>query len=96
MIDEPRLVGQIIALERCTSRAGKDSISHPPRGHDDVINAAAGALVAATTHDPSDLGITLYVRQSFSSRERSASPTPSPWRATMKAHFTVFSGSKYP
>ena len=35
------------ALERRTARSGKDSIDHPPGGHDDVINAAAGALVEA-------------------------------------------------
>jgi hypothetical protein len=29
------------------SRAGKDSIDHGPGAYDDVINAAAGAIVAA-------------------------------------------------
>ena len=32
------------ALERRTSRSGKDSIDHGPGGHDDLTNAAAGAL----------------------------------------------------
>ena len=45
LLDEPRLIAQLCALERLTSRAGRDSISHPPGGHDDVANAAAGALV---------------------------------------------------
>jgi len=40
----------LLALERSTSRLGKDSISHPPGGHDDLINAVAGALVQAATH----------------------------------------------
>jgi hypothetical protein len=40
-----RAIAQLLALERSTSRLGKDFISHPPGGHDDLINAAAGALV---------------------------------------------------
>ena len=40
--DIPKLVNQIAALERPTSRGGKDSIDHPPAGHDDVANAVAG------------------------------------------------------
>jgi hypothetical protein len=38
-----RLQGQIAGLERCTSAVGRDTISHPNRGHDDVANAVAGA-----------------------------------------------------
>ena len=39
------MISQLLALERSTSRLGKDSIAHPPRGRDDLANAAAGALV---------------------------------------------------
>ena len=45
LLDNPRLVSQLCSLERRTARSGKDSVDHPPGGHDDVINAAAGALV---------------------------------------------------
>jgi hypothetical protein len=38
-----RLQGQIVGLERRTSAVGRDTISHPDRGHDDVTNAVAGA-----------------------------------------------------
>jgi hypothetical protein len=38
-----RLQGQIAGLERRTSAVGRDTISHPDRGHDDVANAVAGA-----------------------------------------------------
>lgn len=48
LLDNERLINQLIALERRTSRAGRDSIDHPPGGHDDVANAAAGALVGLT------------------------------------------------
>ena len=48
LLNHARLRRQALALERTTSRAGRDSISHPPGGHDDIVNAAAGALVLAT------------------------------------------------
>jgi hypothetical protein len=44
--DNPRLVHQLISLERRASRSGHDSIDHPPGGHDDLANAACGCLVA--------------------------------------------------
>jgi hypothetical protein len=47
LIENDRLVTQIASLERRTSRGGKDSIDHPPGAHDDLANAAAGALVTA-------------------------------------------------
>jgi hypothetical protein len=47
LLDIPRLKAQLSGLERRTSRAGRDSIDHAPGSHDDVINAAAGALVYA-------------------------------------------------
>lgn len=47
LLDLPRLRAQLLALERRTARGGRDSIDHPPGGHDDVANAAAGALVLA-------------------------------------------------
>jgi hypothetical protein len=36
-----------LGLERRTSRGGRDSIDHAPGSHDDLANAAAGAIVAA-------------------------------------------------
>ncbi len=47
LLDHPRLVAQLCGLERRTARGGRDSIDHAPGGHDDVANAAAGALVLA-------------------------------------------------
>ncbi len=47
LLDQPRLIAQLCGLERRTSRGGKDSIDHPPNSHDDLINAAAGALTKA-------------------------------------------------
>ena len=44
LLDHPRLVAQLGSLERRTARSGRDSIDHGPGGHDDLANAAAGAL----------------------------------------------------
>jgi hypothetical protein len=47
LLDAPRLITQLLSLERRTGGSGKDTITHPRDGHDDVSNAAAGALVRA-------------------------------------------------
>lgn len=39
---------QFAALERRTSRSGRDSIDHPPNAHDDRANAVAGAVAITT------------------------------------------------
>jgi hypothetical protein len=48
LLDNSRVISQLCALERRTSRVGKDSVDHPQGGHDDLINAAAGAIVFAS------------------------------------------------
>jgi hypothetical protein len=50
LLDNPRAIGQLCALERRVGRAGRDSISHAPGGHDDVACAIAGAIYLAGTH----------------------------------------------
>ncbi len=44
LLDHPRLTLQLCGLERRTARGGRDSIDHAPGAHDDVANAAAGAV----------------------------------------------------
>jgi hypothetical protein len=45
--DNPRLVHQLIGLERRASRSsGHDTVDHPAGGHDDIANACCGCLVA--------------------------------------------------
>ena len=50
LLDVSRLRSQLAGLERRTSRGGRESIDHAPgaSSHDDLINAACGALVNAT------------------------------------------------
>jgi hypothetical protein len=45
--DNPRLLTQLVGLERRTGRGGNDSIDHSPGAHDDLINSACGALLLA-------------------------------------------------
>lgn len=60
LLDHPRLLNQLCSLERRTARGGKDSIDHSPNAHDDLVNAAAGALTLAAsgrTRAPGDFGL---------------------------------------
>ena len=45
LLDVPKLRSQIANLERTTTPGGRDSINHPAGQHDDLANAAAGALI---------------------------------------------------
>jgi hypothetical protein len=49
LLDSKRLIGQFCALERRASSQGRDKIDHPANAHDDLANAAAGALVEASS-----------------------------------------------
>jgi len=55
LLDHSRLLAQLCGLERRTTPTGKDSITHRRNAHDDVINAAAGALVLAHTSSAGEL-----------------------------------------
>jgi hypothetical protein len=48
LLDQPGLVAEFLALDRRVARGGRESIDHPRGGRDDVANAVAGAVVAAT------------------------------------------------
>ena len=39
-----RAINQICSLERSAQRSGREQISHPTHGHDDIANAIAGAV----------------------------------------------------
>lgn len=47
LIDHQGLVRQLRQLERRTSSGGRDRVSHPPGGHDDLAVSAMGALQLA-------------------------------------------------
>jgi hypothetical protein len=48
LIDNPRLISQFANLERRTFPTGRDRIDHDRSGHDDLCNAAAGAMDLAS------------------------------------------------
>jgi len=63
LLDNGRLVSQLISLERRTSRGGRDSISEPPGANDDLANAIAGAVsMAAGDSAPFEISDTLLTR----------------------------------
>ncbi len=45
LLDHPRLIAQLVGLERRVGRGGRDSIDHAPGGHDDVANVVCGLAV---------------------------------------------------
>jgi hypothetical protein len=47
LIDNTKLVAQLVGLERRTARSGKDSVDHMPGSHDDIANCVAGAICKA-------------------------------------------------
>jgi hypothetical protein len=69
LLDVPTLRAQLVGLERRVGRSGKDSIDHAPGGHDDLANAAAGALVNALPLS----GKKVVQWSSMAPRERAAS-----------------------
>lgn len=50
LLDSDRLVRQLAELERRAGRSGRDTVDHPTGGHDDLANAAAGALLLVAEH----------------------------------------------
>ena len=48
LLEDARLLAQIVGLERRTARGGRDSIDHAPGAHDDVANAVAGVVDVLT------------------------------------------------
>lgn len=47
LLDNKRLLSQLGSLERIVRQGGRDQVTHPPGGHDDLANAVAGACVSA-------------------------------------------------
>ena len=65
LLDSERLVAQLCALERRTARGARDTVDHPPGAHDDLANAAAGAVflaVARKEHKPRLPGAPVLIR----------------------------------
>jgi hypothetical protein len=50
LLRHQRAINQICSLERSTARSGRDQISRPSHGHDDLSNAIAGAADLALNY----------------------------------------------
>lgn len=61
--DHPVLIRELRGLERRTSRMGRDTVSHPPGGHDDYANSLAGCLRVA--HAKPNLAFSSTYRGAF-------------------------------
>lgn len=60
LLDHPRLLAQLGALERRVGPSGRDAIDHPGRAHDDVANVCAGVLglvLDAAAEPPLTIGV---------------------------------------
>jgi hypothetical protein len=78
LLDSPRLMAQLVNLERRVARGGRDSVDHGPGGHDDLANAVAG-LVVRLMGDAQDAGQWLAIaRNFFGLGEPLADPPPPP------------------
>jgi hypothetical protein len=67
LIDVPRLTSQLRQLETRSSPSGRDRVNHGPGAHDDVANAALGAihLVATKRQPPSYLNLGPRIRPPY-------------------------------
>ena len=70
LLDSDRLVGQLTQLERRTARSGKDSIDHAPGQHDDLANAAAGAICLALSETRNQVMLAAGMPRVFRGRSR--------------------------
>ena len=52
LLDHPELLRELRGLERRQGLGGRDRVDHRPGAHDDMANAAAGALVNVTSVRP--------------------------------------------
>jgi hypothetical protein len=64
LLDHKRLASQLCGLERRTARGGRDSIDHGPGAHDDIANAALGALLLVRTHVPMQINPKVFAQLS--------------------------------
>jgi len=68
LLGNSRMVAQFLGLDRRTGKYGRDNIDHAPGSHDDLANAAAGALVGVVPkggveYSASDLVSHYHVRR---------------------------------
>jgi hypothetical protein len=73
LLDNTRLISQLLGLERRVARSGKDSIDAAPGSHDDVANSLAGICSILSKHGGYNLDVF-----SPSYRDSDLPPLPEP------------------
>jgi hypothetical protein len=73
LLDNAKLVSQLCSLERRTARGGRDSIDHPPGGHDDLANVVAGLCSVA-------VGTPTFDYKAFNGTSKSEDDANAQWR----------------
>jgi hypothetical protein len=86
LLDDLRLLTQLVGLERRTARGGKDSIDHAPGAHDDLANAVAGVTAAKPGYDTTlawvggpDVDVAAWQRNQFANYIASGGGRRPPW-----------------
>jgi len=69
LLDHPKTIAQLCGLERSSGKTGKDTVTHAPNGHDDLINAVAGASVLALRRE-------MLAHEGERERARQSAPAP--------------------
>jgi hypothetical protein len=91
LLDHPRLISQLTALERRTGRGVRESIDHPPGCHDDVANAVAGCASLLLTK--STYNLDAWVRDD-DEEDSEAAERRAYWRE-LGARIFDYSGGQY-
>jgi hypothetical protein len=89
LLDNSKLIAQLVGLERRTSRSGKDSVTHAANAHDDIANSCSGALTLACVAKPGVLGYIAYAKKAAAylfALPSKTNPAQSSTSATMMAH----------
>jgi hypothetical protein len=86
LLDHPKTLAQLLGLERSSSKVGKDTVTHAPNGHDDLVNAVAGASVLAVRRP---------MMAAEGERERARANAPEPRRDRFGAAEIVEDGIVY-
>jgi hypothetical protein len=74
LLDNQHLFNELRSLERRTRKGGKDSVDHPPKGHDDLANAVAGVCSLLGLNRMAGGGIFEYYREEFEKLKQAEEP----------------------
>jgi Terminase large subunit, T4likevirus-type, N-terminal len=82
LLDHPRLIAQIIGLERRTARGGRDSIDHAPGARDDIANAVAGLVNRLVGRRGYDTSLDWIAGPDYGRDPKATAEAQARWRAS--------------